>query len=372
MYFEIPRKDLLNPLKSVRNIVEQRTTLPILTNILVSVRDNQLYLTGTDTEVEISCTVPLETTLGLESNGQVTLSAHKLFDIIRSLPTETTLQISAENNRAILRAGKSRFTLSTLPAEDFPASPTLDSTLTFQLSQQQFKNLLSQTSYAMATNDPRYYLNGLCLDITANLLTAVATDGHRMALALLELTSSGSAETTQIIIPRKAVTELQKVLENKEEMLDIVVGNNAIKISSSPYYTLNSKLIDGRFPDYVSVIPNNLNYSIRVDINTFKSALAQVIILSHEKHRGARLNFSAGKMVVSARNPDQEEATVECEVDYSGEEFEIGFNVSYLQEALSALNTKEADLKFSSPDSSVLIMPTDSERIKMIVMPMRI
>jgi DNA polymerase-3 subunit beta len=379
VYFEIPRKDLLNPLKIVVSVVEQRQALPILANILVSVKDNALHLTGTDAEVEISCTVPLEPTIGLENDGETTLPARKLFDIIRSLPEKEPIKISITDNKAILKSGKSRFTLSCLPAEDFPTSPTVESMLTFKLSQQAFKNLLAHTSYAMAVSDPRYYLNGLCLDIQAEQLTVVATDGHRLALATTTLNHQADSppltpenEPLQVILPRKAVLELQRILEGTEDEIEIAIGDSAVKVIISEQYTLSSQLIDGKFPDYAGVVPHNPEYIVLVETNTIKTALTQVIILSHEKHRGTRLAFSEGKMVVSSRNPEQEEATVECEVDYSGEEFEIGFNVNYLQDALTVINTKSAHLKFSSPESSVLITPADSEETKMVVMPMRI
>ena len=371
MFFEIPRKDLLNPLKAVVSVVEQRQASSILANILVSVKDDALHLTGTDTEVEIACTVPLEATIGLENDGETTLPARKLFDIIKSLAEKEPVQISVTEQKATLKSGNSRFTLSCLPAEDFPTSPPVDSMYTFKLPQQRFKHLLGQTGYAMAVSDPRYYLNGLCLDVSPSQLTVVATDGHRLALATTALTSQ-ITEPLQVILPRKAVLELQRILEGDEKEIDIAIGDNALKVIVSDQYTLSSKLIDGKFPDYTSVIPQHPEYVARVETNALKTALAQVIILSHEKHRGARLSFSTGKLVVSARNPEQEEATVECELDYSGEEFEIGFNVNYLQDALTVINTKEAQLKFSSPESSVLITPADSEEAKMVVMPMRI
>lgn len=371
MFFEIPRKDLLNPLKNVASVVEQRQALPILANILVRVKENTLHLTGTDAEVEIACAVPLPATIGLENDGETTLPARKLLDIIRNLSDENPIQVSITDNQAILKSGKSRFTLSCLPAEDFPQSPPIESMLTFRLAQQAFKNLLAQTGYAMAVNDPRYYLNGLCLDVQSQQLAVVATDGHRLALATTALIDQEN-KPLQVILPRKAVIELQRILESKEDGIIIAVGDSALKVIVSAQYTLSSKLIDGKFPDYAGVIPRHPEYIVSVGTNAFKTALTQVVILSHEKHRGTRLAFSAGKMVVSSRNPEQESATVECEVDYSGEEFEIGFNVNYLLDALTVINTPTTLLKFSSPESSVLITPADSETTKMVVMPMRI
>lgn len=371
MFFEIPRKELLNPLKKVVSVVEQRQALPILANILVRVKENTLQITGTDAEVEITCTVPLPATIGLEEDGETTLPARKLHDIVRNLSDKDPIQISITDNQAILKSGKSRFTLSCLPAEDFPQSPPVESMLTFRLSQQDFKNLLAQTSYAIANNDPRYYLNGLCLDVQTQQLAVVATDGHRLALATTALIDQEN-KPQQVILPRKAVIELQHILENKEEDITIAVGENALKVIVSAQYTLSSKLIDGKFPDYAGVIPQHPEYIVSVDTNAFKTALTQVITLSHEKHRGTRLAFSAGKMIVSARNPEQETATVECEVEYNGEEFEIGFNVNYLIDALTVINTPTTLLKFSSPESSVLITPAENETTKMVVMPMRI
>lgn len=381
MYFEIPRRDLLHPLKSVVSVVEQRQVLPILANLLVSVKENTLHLTGTDAEVEIVCTVPLTATLNGDNNGETTLPARKLFDIIRSLSEKDPIQISVTDNRAILKSGSSRFTLSCLPAEDFPISPALESMLTFKLPQRNFKKLLAQTSYAMAVNDPRYYLNGLCLTVSQTqqsdlTLSVVATDGHRLALATTVLTQTTSTMATpfQVILPRKAVIELQRLLEGTEDEITVAMGNNAFKVSIANQYMLSSKLIEGKFPDYTTVIPDHPRYVVQVETRAFKAALAQVVILSHEKYRGTRLTFSTGKMVVSARNPEQEEATVECAVDYSAEDFEIGFNVSYLQDALNVIEAEAITLSFASSESSVLIQPVseDHEASKTVVMPMRI
>jgi DNA polymerase-3 subunit beta len=328
-------------------------------------------LTGADNEVEIISTLALPATISLDNDGETTLPARKLFDIVRSLSDKDSVQLSVTDHKAVLKSGKSRFTLACLPAEDFPQSPLIETHWQLKLTQREFRRLLAQTGYAIAVNDPRHFLNGLCLDVQTERLVVVATDGHRLALANTPLADPVS-EPLQVILPRKAVLELQRILDETESEITLTLSESACKVVVSEQYTLSSKLIDGRFPDYTSVIPHDPPYVVGVETSALKAALTQVAILSHEKHRGARLSFSAGQVTVSSRNPEQEEAAVECAVDYAGEAFEIGFNINYLLEALAAVHTDTVYLKFNNPESSVLITPFDTEETKMVVMPMRI
>lgn len=372
MYFEISRKELLNPLKTAVSVVEQRQTLPILANVLVQVKDNTLSLMATDAEVEILCALPLEASLNNDNEGGTTLPARKFFDIVRSLDDKLTIQIETDEAKATIKAGKSRFTLACLPAEDFPASPQIKDNCTFRLSQRTLKELIDQTSYAMAQNDVRYYLNGICLDLRSDgKLAIVATDGHRLALAEEEF-ELPSNEPIQVIIPNKAIKELMQMLDGSDSELTISIDDNHIKFVISDSLTLTSKLIDGKYPDYRQVIPVNANNIVIANVAALKAALNQSAILSNEKIKGVRLAVNQGLMRVSARNPEQEEAEIDCEVEYTGDELEIGFNVKYLLDALSIITTPEVELRFIDSNSSCLILPRDISSVKSVIMPMRL
>jgi DNA polymerase-3 subunit beta len=373
LYFNIPRKELLNPLKTAVSVVEQRQTLPILANVLVQVKDNALRLMATDAEVEIICTIPLEANLSGDNEGETTLPARKFFDIVRSVNDNSTIQITVdEEDKAVIKAGKSRFTLSCLPAEDFPSSPQIEETCTFNLSQRTFKELIEQTSYAMGQNDVRYYLNGICLDLRQDgKLVVVATDGHRLSMAEEEFELPNN-EPMQVIIPNKAIKELMQMLEGGDSELTILIDNNHIKFIISDSITLTSKLIDGKYPDYQNVIPTAANKVVIVDVATLKAAFNQSAILSSDKVKGVRLSIGNHLMKVSSRNSDQEEAEIDCEVDYDGEELEIGFNVKYLLDALSIITTQEVELHFTNNDSSCMILPREIDSVKGVIMPMRL
>jgi len=371
LYFDISRKDLLNPLKTAVSVVEQRQTLPILANVLVQVRDNLLHLVATDAEVEVLCSIPLEASLSNDNEGETTLPARKFFDIVRSLDDKTTIQINADADKATIKAGKSRFTLSCLPAEDFPLRPAIDETCTFSLPQRTFKELIDQTSYAMAQNDVRYYLNGICLDLRSdNKLVIVATDGHRLALAEEEFELP--MEPRQVIIPNKAIKELMQMLDGGDNELTVFIDDNHIKFVISDSLTVTSKLIDGKYPDYQNVVPKNADKIVVVNVAILKAAFNQSAILSNEKVKGVRLSVSSGRMQVSSNNRDQEEAEIDCEVEYEGEELEIGFNVKYLLDALSIITTQEVELHFIDSNSSCLIVPRAIDSVKGVIMPLRL
>ncbi len=372
LYFEITRKELTNPLKAVVSTIESKQTLPILANVLVEVENNTLRLTGTDAEVEINCTVPLEASIGSDNDGAITVPAKKFFDIVRALPDGAHIQFNQEDeNRVVIKSGKSRFSLSCLPAEDYPSSPEINSTLSFNLMHRALKDLLAQTQYAMATNDVRYYLNGVCFDFLEDKLAVVATDGHRLALATEAFDLAGK-ETMQVIVPRKAIIELSRMLENSDDSLEISMDANHIKIVLSDRLTLASKLIDGSFPDYWGVLPVNPNRIVTTQTGELKQALTRTSILSNEKFKGIRFALSLNNMVITSRNPEQEEAEENLMVEYNGEEMEIGFNVTYLLDALSVMTTKEVTLHFIDTNSSLLITPKDLEDVKMVIMPMRL
>lgn len=372
MYFEVQRKVLLGPLKMVTSVVEQRQTSPILSNLLVVVEAEQLRLTGTDAEVEITCTIPLEASLGADHLGQTTLPARKFYDIVRALPEDECIQVTETDQKVIVKAGRSRFSLACLPAEDFPGSLPVATGLHFELPQRAFKDLLAYTDFAMATADVRAYLNGLLFDLTPTALTVVATDGHRLAFATEPSEILKDQTPLQVIIPRKTVKELSRLLDNSDAAVAISVDNHHIKVKVSEALTIHSKLIDGKFPDYQSVISLSLDKIVLAETGALKAALSQSAILSNEKYRGVRLTLTPGKLLVSSRNPIQEESEIECAVDYQGDAFEAGFNVNYLQDVLSVVGTKEVQLSFSDANSSCLLQPKGIDTVKHVVMPMRL
>lgn len=366
MEFEISRQALLTPLRLLTGIVERKQTLPILGNILVVLEDGMLHLTSTDSELEMSCKVAADS----GSDGRTTIPALKLFEICRSLGDDAQLQVKQDASRVTLKSGRSRFSLTFLPAEDFPAGEDVAPELTFTVPQNTLKWLFAKTQFAMAQQDVRYYLNGLLLEVNSDRLRVVATDGHRLAMAQ-ESVEAEVPERRQIIVPRKAVLELARSLEDSDDPVELGLASNHIRFTL-PTFTLTSKLIDGNFPDYTGVIPAQPEKNVVADSAAFKQALGRAAILSSDKYKGVRLGISPGQLQVTAHNPEQEEAEEELDVEYQGEEFEIGFNVTYLQDALGAIDTDEAELYFTDTNSSCLLSPRDTDDLKYVIMPMRL
>lgn len=393
MYFEISKKELLNPLKMLTGIVEQRQTLPILSMALVKVTAGHLSLTANDSEIELAYSLPILTGLDNSQQGEITLPARKFYDICRSFSDNATIQVqSTEPNKALVKSGKSRFSLACLPAEDFPNSPDLKSVHVFKLPQRTLKRMLKQTNFSAATADVRYYLNGVCFHLQNSTLNMVSTDGHRLAFtkellinesdstedvvdeneAIESPTTNEIGDTFKVIVPRKAVSELASLLNDSEEEVEISTDDRHIKFIFSDHLTLISKLIDGRFPDYAVVIPVNAEKLAVTKGTQLKQALTQAAILSNEKFKGVRLAFSENLLTISGRNPEQEESVIECEIEYNDESFEIGFNVQYLLDALNAISTEEVELHFTDANSSVLITNRHQDDAKFVVMPMRL
>ena len=365
MEISISRDDLIKPLSQVAGVVERRQTLPILAYTLVKQDKGELTLTGTDLEVEVlAATKP-----GGGTDGEMTIPARKLLDICRGLPTDAEITISLKGEKAMVRSGRSRFTLVTMPTTDFPAIEATEWSEIFEVPQKALKALLENTQFCMAHQDVRYYLNGLLLEVEGKNLKAVATDGHRMALAELTLTEDQGSR--QVIVPRKGVLELSRFLEDCEEAARISLGINHIRVEL-PDLTFTSKLIDGRFPDYNKVVPASQSKEILVDRQTFRDALSRAAILSNEKYRGVRLSLTNGSLTITAHNPEQEEAEEEVSVDYSGEEMEIGFNVNYIIEAISALQSEQVKLGLNDPNSSCTLLAPNSNAALYVVMPMRL
>ena len=366
MKINISRDAILNPLQMVNNVVERRQTLPILSNILVSVNDNVLSLTGTDLEVEIINTCNIEN----NEDGNTTLPAKKLFDICKALPEGANIEILIDEERAVLKSGRSRFTLSTLSASEFPSIDALISPFEFTVSQKVLKKLIDQTQFCMAQQDVRYYLNGLMLELSNNQIIAVATDGHRLAFCQAEVTLSPS-ETRQVIIPRKAINEIFRLLEDTNDEVKISLSENHIRIELGTV-TFTSKLIDGKFPDYQQVIPQKCDNEVKSSRNNLHQAFNRTSVLSNEKYRGMRLQLNQNELKATVHNPEQDEAEEVIEVSYSGDEFEIGFNVAYLLDALSAIKSEEVVMQLTDSNHSCLLFGSDDINSKYVVMPMRL
>lgn len=370
MYFKISRKELLTPLKMIASVVEQRQTLPILANTLVRVQNNALHLMATDSEVEIACSLPLtEGSLGNDDDGETTIPARKFFDICRSLPESTEIQVDADGNQANVKAGKSKFKLQTLPVEEFPESPKFTEPAEFEISQTHLKELIYKTSFCIAVNDVRYYLNGLLLEIYEGKICLVGTDGHRMAVAQHEFEGQQAAK---VIIPRKAILELSKLLVDSEDEVKVIFDDNHIRFDINKVLVMTSKLIDGNFPDWTSVIPQQADKIITADTAALKQSLARTSILSNEKYKGIRFILAPNLLTLSAKNASQEEAEEVLEVEYEGEEIEIGFNGAYVSDALSVISTKMVQIAFSDSNSSCLITEDDNDNNRYVVMPMRL
>lgn len=366
MKISISRDAILNPLQMVNNVVERRHTLPILSNILISVKNNILSLTGTDLEVEIINSCNIEN----NEEGDTTLPARKLLDICKALPEGANIEILIDEERATLKSGRSRFTLSTLSAAEFPSIDALISPFEFSISQKVLKKLIDQTQFCMAQQDVRYYLNGLMLELSNNQIIAVATDGHRLAFCEAQV-DLNPADVRQVIIPRKAINEISRLLEDSDDEIKISLSENHIRIDFSDV-TFTSKLIDGKFPDYQQVIPQKCDNEVTSPRNNLHQAFNRTSVLSNEKYRGMRLQLSENELKATVHNPEQDEAEEVIEVSYSGDEFEIGFNVAYLLDALSAIKSEEVVMQLTDSNHSCLLFGTDDVNSKYVVMPMRL
>jgi len=360
------RETLLKPLQIVSSVVERRQTSPILSNTLMSVTGNLLTLTGTDLEVEMVATVDIEA----DQDGDITLPARKLMDLCRTLPDGAKVEMTIEKDRAVIRSGRSRFSLTTLPAVEYPNIDPIETPISFKLPQHQLKQLIEQTQFAMAQQDVRYYLNGLMLEISADKVVTVATDGHRLAYSEIAI-STGVSEQRQVIVPRKGVVELHRLLESDDTAVEVQLGKNHIRLIL-PNVTFTSKLIDGKFPDYQQVIPKNPGHNMQVNREQLHQVFNRIAVLSNEKFRGMRLQLQPNLLRASVHNPEQEEAEEEIEVNYSGDEFEIGFNIGYFMDALSAIRSDEVRVSFTDSNHSCLVQGVQDEQSRYVIMPMRL
>jgi DNA polymerase-3 subunit beta len=358
---------VLSVLQSVSGIVERRHTLPILANVLIRKTGSSLQFTTSDLEIQIRTESELD---GDAGNFTTTVGARKLIDILRSMPSDQTVSLESSQNKLILKGGKSRFTLQTLPAEDFPlVQESASFGPVFSVPQKTLKDLLNQVSFSMAVHDIRYYLNGILFVAEGKQLSLVATDGHRLAYAsaLLDV----EVPRQEVILPRKTVLEMQRLLNDKEGAIEMQFANNQAKFSFEGMEFV-TKLVEGKFPDYNRVIPKNHKNTVTLGRTSLLACLQRTAILTSEKFKGVRLNLDPGTLRVASSNAEQEEAVDELEIDYGGDSIEIGFNVTYLIDVLSNMDQDMVKLDLADSNSSALITIPDNTTFKYVVMPMRI
>lgn len=366
MEFVVNREVLLPALSKVIGVVERRQTLPILGNFLLAASDESLTMIGTDLEVEVQT----HCAASVSEDGQSTVPARKLVDICRSLTDGTDIRFRISDGRCVVTAGRGRFALGVLPAEDFPRMEPESGGIVLNIAEQVFKRMLDKTAFAMAQQDVRYYLNGVLLEFNAQGLTAVATDGHRLAKYQTNIQTE-DAEGRQVILPSKTVLELRRQLGNAENAIMLSLGEKSVRFVIADM-TMTSKLVDGRYPDYERVIPRQLARSATVERDVLRRALSRTAILSNEKYRGVRLAFENGLLKLQAHNPEQEEAEEEIELNYSGELTPIGFNVSYLTDVLSVIDEAEVEVHFEDGNSSSVWHGRETDTETYVVMPMRL
>ncbi len=362
-----PQQKLLEALQSVAGIVERRHTLPILANVLLKKTGEDIEFTTSDLEIQVRT----QATLGGDAgNLSTTVGARKLIDILRSLPNDQLVTLTAAANKLTLTGGKSRFTLQTLPADDFPlVNEAVDFGPAFSVPQKTLKTLINQVHFAMAVHDIRYYLNGILFVAEGKQLTLVATDGHRLGLAQSQLETDIPKQ--EVILPRKTVLELQRLLKDEDTPIEMRFAGNQAKFSFSGMDFV-TKLVEGKFPDYNRVIPKNHKNSVTLGRATLLASLQRAAILTSEKFKGVRVNIEPGTLRIASSNAEQEEAKEEIEIDYGGDTIEVGFNVTYLMDALSNISQDMVKIELQDGNASALITVPEQTGFKYVVMPMRI
>ena len=361
------QEKVLSALQAVSGIVERRHTLPILANVLIRKTGSQIEFTTSDLEIQVRTMADLD---GDAGNFSTTVGARKLIDILRSLPADQVVTLSANQNKLTLQGGKSRFTLQTLPSDDFPlVQEAADFGPVFSVPQKTLKLLINQVHFAMAVHDIRYYLNGILFVAEGKNLTLVATDGHRLALA--QATLDVEIPKQEVILPRKTVLELQRLLKDEDTAIEMRFAGNQAKFGFSGMEFV-TKLVEGKFPDYNRVIPKNHKNHITLGRAPLLASLQRAAILTSEKFKGVRVNIEPGTLRIASSNAEQEEAKEELEIDYAGDAIEIGFNVTYLMDALANMSVEMVKLELQDTNSSVLITVPEQAGFKYVVMPMRI
>ncbi|HCE1489106.1 TPA: DNA polymerase III subunit beta [Vibrio parahaemolyticus] len=366
MKFTIERSHLIKPLQQVSGALGGRPTLPILGNLLIKVEENVLSMTATDLEVELVSKVTLE---GDFEAGSITVPSRKFLDICRGLPDDAIITFVLEGDRVQVRSGRSRFSLATLPANDFPNIEDWQSEVEVSLSQADLRTLIDKTQFSMANQDVRYYLNGMLFEIDGTTLRSVATDGHRMAVSQTQLGADFAQK--QIIVPRKGVQELVKLMDAPEQRVVLQIGSSNVRAEVNNFI-FTSKLVDGRFPDYRRVLPQHTNKTLIASCDELRQAFSRAAILSNEKFRGVRVNLAGSEMRITANNPEQEEAEEMLDVTFEGDPIEIGFNVSYVLDVLNTLRCEKVQVSMSDANASALIENADDDSAMYVVMPIRL
>lgn len=365
MLINADRDDLLASLGRVVGVVERRQTLPILAYLKVKAEGERIEIMGTDLEVGITVSGRAE----VKEGGEGMVPARKLFDICRSIPAGAKVELRQDGGKTTVKSGRSRFTLVSLPVADFPGMEIPAWETDIQIKQGELRELLDNTHFCMAQQDVRYYLNGILLDVDGKHLNVVATDGHRLAISTHEMKYPAD-RPRQAIVPRKGVQELLRILDTPEEEITLKIGTNHVCVAMTSGIVV-SKLIDSRYPDYNKVIPKNLSKKLSLDREPFQESLGRVSILSNDKYRGVRIGLKSGTMSISANNPEQEEAVEELAVNYKEDPLEVGFNVSYLLDAVRALHSTEIVLGLNDANSGCTIMAAGKNYPLYVIMPMR-
>jgi DNA polymerase-3 subunit beta len=360
------REHLLPAALMIGGVVERRQTLPILGNVLLQLKDSQLTMTATDLEVEIRTVTVVDS----DAEGELTLPAKKFIDICRALPEGADIRIQLDSDRAVIRSERSRFSLGVLPAADYPSIETVVPDFALEVTERLLKRLIDSAAFSMAQQDVRYYLNGMLLEFEEEMLRAVTTDGHRLAKSEMRRELGGGGHRN-ILLPRKAVLELSRLLGPSDSPVTVEIGSGfaRFRVGKSIF---TSKLIDGRFPDYERVIPKNLDKTAVIQREPLREALSRASILSGEKYKGIRMDFSSGLLKMQAHNPEQEEAEEEMGIDYAAEPLNIGFNVGYILDILNALGSKSVAVDLLDNNSSAVFRDPDSTGSIYVVMPMRL
>ncbi len=368
MKFTVQRETLVKPLQLIGGVVEKRQTLPILSNVLLTVDQTSLSMTATDLEIELIGVVPLE---GVEEVGKTTVSARKLLDICRALPEDAILKMTLDGEQVVLRSGSSRFILTTLPAQEFPNADNGPFATEFEMSQSKLRRLINKTHFAMGQQDVRHYLNGTLFDIHQGIVRCVATDGHRLAFSSTAEENVNDMQA-KVILPRKSILELIRLLDpNSDDVIKVCIGDTHFRIIT-PHFTFTSKLINAQYPDYNKLIPRSVENTAMASREALKQALVRASILSNEKFRGIRVLLDAGELRIIANNPEQEEAEEKIPLEYQGNGLEIGFNAAYLLDVVSSIGSEHIRWSFNDPNSGVLMEPSDVSDSLYVVMPMRL
>ena len=367
MDFYITKEEVVKSINLTLGVVEKRQTLPILSNVMFEVDESSLKLTATDLESEISTT---STISNFKSGGKITAPARKLSDLCRLMPDLAEIHFYLDGDNLKIETESGKYNLSTLPSEDFPVFETEDAQSQINISSQNLKNLITKTSFAMGNQDWRHYLNGLYMMIDDKVITTVATDAHRLAMATSSL-NEASSESTSGIVPRKSINEIGKLVGDESENVVIQLGQTSIAANVSGT-TFVSKLIEGKFPDYEQVIPSGESSLLVVDRKNFSESLSRVSVLSSEKYKGVRIITKKDSLNISANNPEKEQGEENLSCEYQGEEIDIAFNVNYLQEILSTIDSEKIEINFFGSEKSCLITDPNSENLKYVVMPLLI